>query len=357
MQSSAKKKPRVGQPRREHALVAGAHHRGVLGDRRRDRREARRQAATLLEREVALVGAHRQHQGLLGDLEEPAIEAAGDPNRVLAQAGDLVEQVVVLAHRAAGLGGQPAQLGLDHLPARRRVDDHERRAQRVDVVAGAGQVDRAGREEAVAVGGAAGGDAGVAHRHHLAAVQRHQPVQRPHEPDLAPAPAHRLGPRDRGDQLGQERRQHGGRRLAGDVAGRHRVQALLARHLGLREGRGIDAVLGGEAEAGLGDGAVGGERGADRRTDDALVEIGLAIGEAAHHQRQPARRAQRGHLAVRQPGGVEAGLGQRRQVHQRARQHPRRDLFGPQLEQQITGHGPPPSRAATPRAPRPAPRR
>ena len=73
--------PGVGQPGREHALVAGADDRGVLGDRRGDRGEARRQAAALLQREVALVGAHGQHQRLLGDLEERAVEAAGDADR------------------------------------------------------------------------------------------------------------------------------------------------------------------------------------------------------------------------------------------------------------------------------------
>ena len=353
--------PRVGQPRREHALVAGAHDVGVLGDRAGDGRELRRQRAALLHREVALVVAHGGDQRLLRHLEEPGIEPAGDADRVLDQAGDLVDEIVVLAHGAAGLDREPRQLGLDHPPPRRGIDDHERSAQRVDVVGGAVERDRRRRQEAMTAGGAIGGEPAVAHRHDLAAVERDQPVQRAHEAHLAPAPAHRLGPRDRRDQVGEQLRQHLQRGLPGDVAGRHHVQALLAGDLGLLQRLRIDAVLGGEAEAGLGDRAVGRERGADRRADHALVEIGLAIDQTAHDHREATRRAQRDHVGGGQARGVEARAHEGRQLGDRPRQHARRDLLAAEFEQElVTGHGPPPQRsktAATPREPRPAPRR
>ncbi len=79
-------------------------------------------------------------------------------------------------------------------------------------------------------------------------------------------------------------------------------------------------------------------RSADARPFLLFLEIGLARGEALHHQGEPARRRERlralvDETRIDQPPGDD-----RLQILRRPRLHARGDFLGEQLEQKI-GHG------------------
>lgn len=349
--------PRVSEARRDDVLVALLHDGQVAHLGGHQRREAvREHAVRVFHREVALVRAHRGHDDIFGDLEVRALELAAHADRILAEVGDLAEQRLVAAHVQPGLALEPCELGPHALGPLGGIDDHAGGAQRVDVGVWVRELDRSGREEAMAARDARGGEAGPHERHDLAAVQRDQPLHRPHERRLAPAPALRLRPhdarRDAGEQLGQDRAG-----IAADDAARgDGVQALLAGDL-FRHQRGrVDLVLRGEPEARLCRRTVGPERGAHGRADDLFVQVGLALREAAHDHREAARRAEGGDAGVREALGVEARRHLGGKLGERAREHLGRDFLAPDLEQQVSWHGRSPRRAARPRV-RPRARR
>ncbi len=350
----------VGQARRQHPLVARADDADVAGHGAGDGDEAVGQrAAALFHGEVALVRAHRRHDDLVRHLEERLVEAAADGHRILDQVGHLVEKGVVGTDAGAGLLLDTQELGLDHLAANVGIGDDERLAQRALVGVGA-RLDRQRRrrKETVPAAVAAGPHAEQLHRQHRVTEQRDDPVDRAHERAGARAPAHRLGPRQLGRQAGEHRRQHLGRRQAGDQPLGDQVVALLARDLGALQGVGVQSVLAREAEGRLGRLAGVVERHPRGRTDEPLAQIRLAIGQPLDRQRQAPGRAQHPQALV-----IEAGLrqrpgGQALEVAQRAGEEPGRDLLGADLEQQISRHGRSPPRGhRRPRAPRPGRRR
>ena len=93
---------RVGEPRAQHALVAGDDRRGIV---RLEVATSRKRWLSLPsrvgEREVFLVLLHRQDQALLRHREERRIEAARVDDRPLDQRRDLVEQRVGRDQRRA----------------------------------------------------------------------------------------------------------------------------------------------------------------------------------------------------------------------------------------------------------------
>ncbi len=289
--------------------------------------------------------AHRGDDHLLGHFERFGIERAADADRPLAEVDDLGDQRVVGPHAQAIALREPRELVGDGLLARVGIDDHVRRVQRGLVRDRGRDLHRVVREKAMTAAVTPGGVPGPLYRDDLGAQQRDEPLHRPHERGLAPAPAHRLRPRDAGRELDEQRRQQRAGILPGDLARRDRVQALLAGDFFLRDRGRVDAVLRGEPLPGLRQRAVRRERGGHRRTDDLVAQIRLALGELAHDQRDPARRAEHAHAGMAEPRGRELGLDLRGQLDERARQHLGRNLLAADLEQQISRHGPSPARA------------
>ncbi|MCX5743671.1 MAG: hypothetical protein NT062_14360 [Proteobacteria bacterium] len=147
------------------------------------------------------------------------------------------------------------------------------------------------------------------------------------------------------------------RLAADDVAPRDRVLALLAGDLLLRDRLRTDAGLLRPALAGLGQRSVWRERGTDRRPDDLLVEIRLAIRDRRDDERDPSGGAERAHAAVEDARRRELALDERRQIRELLREHLRRDFFATELEQQISRHRESPRRERRRREPQRAPRR
>ena len=99
----------IGQARAHDPLVAANHCTGIGRADVADHQELVGQLAGGVEqREVLLVGLHRQNQALLRHVEELRVELADQHVRTLDQTGDFVEQGLVHQHlvaRPQALGG------------------------------------------------------------------------------------------------------------------------------------------------------------------------------------------------------------------------------------------------------------
>ncbi len=183
----------IGQARAHHALVAAHHGARVVGADVADHQEAVRETAFGIEqREVLLVGLHREDEAFLRHVEELLLELAHQHIGPFDQRRDLVEQRIVFdgPHAAAHALGSRLQLAGDLGAAIGECgDDCALLGQLLRVGVGAADDHRVhGRLEAVAVGGIAGREA--QHRdgqQHLGAVQRHEAVRGAHETHAGPA--------------------------------------------------------------------------------------------------------------------------------------------------------------------------
>ena len=182
----------VRQARAHHPLVA-ADHRARVGraDVGHDQELVGQLAGLIQQREIFLVRLHGQDQAFLRHAEKLLAETADQHVGALHQAGDLVQQGIVLhrLHPAADFRRCGMELARDVGAARLEAGDHRALAFHLCRIAvGILEADRAdGGFETVALGGTAGGQAEHAHRHHLGAMQRDQAMHRAHEVDGAPA--------------------------------------------------------------------------------------------------------------------------------------------------------------------------
>jgi hypothetical protein len=241
----------VGEARADHALVALADLRRVLGFDVGDADEVLGQlAAGIQHREEFLVGLHRRDQRFLRDLQEVALERAGHRDRPFVEAVHLRQVVGVDARVAV----ERARGGFDFLDDARAafvgIDQHVRAAQGVDVIHRLRDRNVAVVMETVAAGLAAGADAERLDVGHVIAQQCDQPVQRPREAIGMRTPAHRLGDRHAGHGLVQHRLQQVQRACA--RRGRAMHEALALGVAGLLQLRPVDAGLRSEALQRLG---------------------------------------------------------------------------------------------------------
>ena len=141
------------------------------------------------EREVLLVGAHRQDQALLRYLEVLLLEAADVDGGPFHQRRDLVEQRSdrglgrrVLCKRGAQLPAARAQRVADAIAARLEgADDAAALEQLASVAVGGSDLDDAVALEAMAFGEAAGVEPQHAAGQDVLAMEHRQAVRRPHE--------------------------------------------------------------------------------------------------------------------------------------------------------------------------------
>ncbi len=182
----------IGQSRAHHPLVATDHRARVVGgDVAHHKKLVRQQALHIEQREVFLVGLHREDQALGGHVKECLLELAGQHVGPLHQRGHFVKQRVVFDRSitAAHPGRCSGQLARDLRFAILKRGDHGAvLRERGGVAVGLGQHQRVHRRfETVAVGGVARRQAQRLDGHHGAAVQRHQPMRRAHKLHAAPA--------------------------------------------------------------------------------------------------------------------------------------------------------------------------
>jgi hypothetical protein len=212
----------VRQARAHHALVAADDGARVIRLDVRHDQEARAQLAVRIrQREVFLVGLHGQDQAFLRHRQEDFLEAALVHHRPFDQGGHFIQQR--FRHQdlvGAGLG---QQLAADRFLALFRAgDDLALVLQHGGVVVGMRDVEGfAVRQEAVAEGAAAAGQAEQRQRHDGVAVQGQQRVDRAHELHglaVRALVAHHFRDRQLGDRFGQHRLQ-----AVGELAARRGV--------------------------------------------------------------------------------------------------------------------------------------
>jgi len=289
-------------------------------------------ASCALNREALLMVAERRREQLAGKLQKRGIEAAGHDPRPLHETGHLVEESAILDERAfCSLRGlqQGAQ---DTLASDRRIDDHERPLQRLDILIRVPDVDGSLAEEAVASRPRLRPDAEQLERQHGAPVNRQEPVHRPDPAVTSVTPPHRFRERhpcDRGRQGVPEDFSH---RLALDVTLETHVDAFA--RFDPPQLRGIDSLLSRKAGGRLRRLAVGGECDLRRRTEHDLVPILLAPDDVFDPNGQAPRPAPRLRPAVSQPRALQAGRHEPGQIARGARDHPRRNLLAADLDEQ-----------------------
>ena len=149
----------IGQARAHHALVTADHRARVFRPDVADDEELVRQLVGRVEqREVLLVGLHRQDQAFLRHVEEFLLELAGQHIRAFDQGGDFVEQGVIINRLQAFPGCGGLQLAFDLGAARGETgDDRAFIFQLLRIAVGIlDRNDRVGRLETVALRLAAG---------------------------------------------------------------------------------------------------------------------------------------------------------------------------------------------------------
>ena len=209
-----------------------AHHQELVGQL----------ACGVEQREVFLVGLHREDEAFLRHIEELFFKLADEHIGALDQRGHFVEQRVVFngARAVACLGGGSGQLAGDFGLARGKAGNHGAVAlQHFGVLVGVRHHHRAHQGfKTVALRGATGAQAQRLDGHHGRAVQRDQAVRGAHKVNAAPAGqlavglqlvAHHLGDGQLGNGLVQGFLQAGVQRGAGD-------QAVVEQRLGLAIG-------------------------------------------------------------------------------------------------------------------------
>ena len=244
----------VGQARAHHPLVAADHGTGIVRTDVADHEELVRQLALCIQqREVFLVGLHREDEAFLRHVEELLFKRADEHIGPLDQRRHFVEQGLVIDRLAApaDLGRGRGQLARDLGATTFERSDHRTvLGQRVGIAVGILQDHRIhGRLEAVAMGGRASGQTQRLDGHHGRTVHRHQPVGRAHKLHAAPAGqlaiglqlvGHDLGNGQLGNRLVQRLLQASGQRHAGrDAVEKQGFGFAVGRTLELRHHRGI----------------------------------------------------------------------------------------------------------------------
>ena len=180
------------EPRPHHALVA-ADDRARVGELHvGNDEELRHELSRRVEqREIFLVLPHGEDQAFLRHLEVRRVESPHVNARQLHQRGDFVEQLGVLAQRAAFALRGCEQLALDLIAPPGEIRDHGAVFQQALLVFfGVAQCDLGCAHEAMATRDIARFQPEHAALNHAAPVQHDQAMHRPHELRLARAPAH-----------------------------------------------------------------------------------------------------------------------------------------------------------------------
>ena len=156
---------------------------------------ARRVGAGLAQHEALLVGPDGGADGLGRDVEEGFVEGAHQHHGPFDEAGDLLQQPLVLDEFEAAREGEVAGVVQDDVlaPLRRRARPW--RAPGPDVIVEAADLDGLGRQEAVAVGGGAGRDPVDRERHHVGRLGLGPEGARRWIAADAPSAGRRAGPR------------------------------------------------------------------------------------------------------------------------------------------------------------------
>ena len=187
----------IGQPRAHHALVAADDRAGIRRADVADHQEFITQFICCIEqREVLLVRLHGQNQALLRYIQKSRFKGADQHIRALDQAGDFIEQGLVLNRTqrrsngiAASHDGRRRKLARNLGAALGKAGDHGTVfAQRLGVAVGVHDQHRRDLGfKTVPLCVLAGFESEHANRHHGAAVQRDQAVRRAHKLHAAPA--------------------------------------------------------------------------------------------------------------------------------------------------------------------------
>ena len=324
--------PRCG-PRRRRAFrrpVDGRHKAGHDGRGRR----------RLAKHETFLVGADGGADHFGRQVEERGLEFAHQHDRPFDEAGDLLQEAIILDELEPAGEGEVLGVGEDDRLAAVGVEHHLGLPQRVDVIVETADMDRPGRHETMAPGHIAGLDAVDLERDDLGSVVRNG--ERADDPAQGPdpaqrvglrrrcAPAHRFRPRKRADDRGDDL----GDRVLGFAARLldHRDIELALLRVG-RDRRILDSLEARALEKAL-DRRI---RRADAGTFSLLAQIGLGGRQADDMQRQApggdeALRALIKEVALDQRVGDQA-----LEVLRRLALHAGGDFFAEQFKQKV-GH-------------------
>ncbi len=174
----------VGQPRAQHALVAGDDRRRVRRLQVAHQQEPVDELPRIVgEREVPLVQLHREDEAFLRDVQERGVERAGVDDRPFDQRRDFVQQRI--RHDRRGVACRAFEADHDGGAARGEGwNDLAFGFERRRVGVGGRDRDVAAGKEAMAAGHAAGGEVERAHVDHVGAVKRHQLVRGADELDV-----------------------------------------------------------------------------------------------------------------------------------------------------------------------------
>ncbi len=336
--------PRVGEPGAHHPLVArGDREPAVACDevRGQDEGGSQRVGPDLPEHEALLVGADRRPHRLAGNLQEGFVEGSEQHNGPFHEPGDLLQQSLVLDEVETAGEGEVAGVVQDDVLAPVRVEDDVGALQGLDVVVEAADLDRAGREEAVAIGRGAGLDPIDRERHHvrslgLGAEGRDDRLQRAHPAQGAGlrrgrTPAHRFRPGEAADDLRQDLSEHVEGEAAGALDDGHIELPLLrvgddGGLIEARQSRALEEAL---------DGAL---RRADTGAFALLAHVRPTGGEPGDVQREAAR-CREGLGALVQGSAFDQRIGDELpEVVGRTPLHAGGDLFGAQFEEEVR-HG------------------
>ena len=350
-QRAAIGRPEIGGVREagahDAAIAGGDRQAAIAGDEVRDRDEAVRQLARrgIAQHETFLVGADGGADRLAGNVEEALLEGTHQHDRPFDQPGDLLQQSLILDQFEPGREGEVPGVGRDDLLAAVGIEHDLRPLQARDIVVEAADRDRAGRVEAVAIGGVAGGDAvdlegddlrilGLGAEGAEDRVQWTDPAQAG-AGGRGLAPAHRLRPGE-----GADHRRHdlgdGRNRLLPGLLDDRDVRVALLRIAD--DGRFVERGEAGSLEEALHRGV----RRADARPLALLADIAPAHGEASDGERQPARRGE-GFRALIDQAALDQRIGDKLlQILRRLALHAGGDLFRKEFEQEIRHQFAPP---------------
>ena len=317
---------RVVEARFDYALVALPHQALAVGPDVHDGDELRRQLSFRVpQRKVALVVTHHHGQHLGRQLQEARIEIAEDRRRVLGQIRQVVEQRSVFDQLQLQAAHQFANAVEDPFLALLDGENDAVLLQPLFVVRVIeGDLVRACPP--VAARKRAGLDPGELEFDHGVAEQGDDPANRADEAHAVLAgPIHRLRPRDLRDESGQRLGQNGLDFAPWNAL--HNGEVLtLGRGFDLQR-RGVDAVFSGKSL-----------RRAFacrfRRTQHQLSPVFLTFRQPGGAQHQPPRCRVEFQFGGRQAVLFEQRVERRAQMVERAGQHPMRDLFGADFQQE-----------------------
>ena len=327
---------RVGQAGGEHLAVAGDDRRAAvmrldIGGADEIGRENKTLPCTrrggFQDREIFLVGRHRQLDDFGRHVQESGVEAAEQRHRPFGEAGILLQQRLVADEGEAGLRRDCRRGGGDDRLALVLIDDDVAGAQLRRIVRRRSDGHAARMMEAVADRLGARGDAVDRERHHLAAQQRDDALQRAHPAQALRregrrAPAHRLGPgkgvHDRRDRFRQHRRSG-----AAGLVDHREPHAVAVGELLRRQPR-----LAQEAFQRL-------RRRGRARAFQFLADRFRLGGQVARDERKAARRRESLDRAGDQPRLRDLRLEQPRKITPRLLLHPRGDFLAEEFEKEI----------------------